>query len=187
MNGIDGYVSYLSDRRPGRVSVHGIIGPPEVVVGRVMPTGTTVPRPVLEHSCREGTTTSNDSLAWPAVRLDAFIRIFGDRGGTTRSCKLDFSDAMPGLGEQLHDRLVGQPCLRRPVADPAAPDCELVLTQIGQPPMPLAACDDDASNAPCWRLVSDPACGAPADLRIDAVGIEPVLGRHVQGRCQVLQ
>ena len=184
------YVDFLNTLRPGRVSVASIHGAPEpVVVGRRTPTGQTMSRATLVPSCRWGN-DPNPMLqygAHPAIRLEAFSAAFGDRGHPEGLCNNDYIPMITELGTALRDRLVGQPCLRKALPDPTAPVCDLVLAQIGQPPMPLAACDATASNPPCWRLVADPTCGAaPVDLRIDAVGIDPLQGRHVQGSCQVL-
>jgi hypothetical protein len=129
----------------------------------------------------------------PGIRLAAMSDAFGDRGVWTTVCQPEYDAFLVELGTHLRDRLVGQPCLRKSAWDSDAhttaldASCELEVTGIGVQPVPLAACDATASNPPCWRLVSDATCGAaPADLRIDAVGLDPVQGRHVQGRCQVV-
>ena len=192
--GVQRYIDSLQALRPGRVTVGMVFGvPAPVEVGRRVPQGGSPPRPDLMPSCQyvdlNGVTNSAD----PAVRLRDVAEAFGERGRWMSICD-DINPSVAALGTQVHDRLVGQPCLRRPPFDtnPDTPEldarCEVVTVGIGEPAMPLAACNSAASNPPCWRLVEDPTlCGPPPTAwRIDAVGVEPTYGRHVQARCDVL-
>jgi hypothetical protein len=190
LHGMQRYLDVLDAERPGRYAVHGIFAPAEpVMVTQRTPMGQTTPRPTLAPSCmRDG-----GGVAVPAVRLDAFVDLTGDFGSSTSICEPDFTGAMTAFGERVRDRMRGQPCLRAEAwdADTATdglqPECAVVLTAQDAPPAPLAACDAAVTNPPCWRLVADPACGAaPTDLRLDAVGITPMLGRHVQARCETV-
>jgi hypothetical protein len=177
------YIDVLDAERPGRYSVHAIAGAPEPVA-----VGGDASQPVLNPSCMRGA-----NPATPGIRLDALAEGLFDFGSSSSICEPDFDATLTAFGERIHDRMKGQPCLRGeawdsdPAVDGLQPACWVVLTEQQAPATDLLPCDATASNPPCWRLVADPACGAaPADLRIDAVGVNASLGRHVQARCEIL-
>ena len=194
LDGVNVYASFLENLRPGRVHMASVVGAPTPVeVGRRVPTGGGMERADLVPSCTFiapfGNPVNND----PGVRLDELARSFGARGASMSVCD-DIPTPLHAFGEQVHDHMVGQPCFRRPPYDLDAtqpgvqPICTVTVVGIDEPRTELAACNADSSNPPCWRLIEDTAtCAlAPTEWRLDAVGVEPVYGRHVQARCQVV-
>lgn len=148
----DALVELKGDAR--RVVVGGIIGNPEpfeVELRATTPGGTA--QPALAHSCTfagpDGMSgTSDDQVADPGVRLQAFFDLFKDRSFAGSVCDDDLSSPLAGVADRIAFAM-GSPCVTQAI-DPATCVVEDVvgetITEI--PPCPAPT---------CWSLVTDPA------------------------------
>lgn len=148
----------------GRVVLSVIAAPPSPYKTGLQPStipGDSSQWPAVARSCTAGDGTSGD----PAVRLSELAQAFGPNGLFETLCADSFAPALQRIGDKvIHG--VTPPCLDDKVvdADPQTPALEADCTAIADDDhgnmMPLARCLD-ASSAPCWEIISDPAnCGA---------------------------
>jgi hypothetical protein len=122
------------------------------------------------------------TIGRPALRLDEFRGVFGDRGLFRTVCQADYSGALSDIGKLLLKAL--SPCLegaldtrdRDPGAPGLQPDCAVadvegagtageVETLIPQCKM-IAAGRPDLAGAPCWWVAVDPACETETQLSL---------------------
>ena len=193
LNSVGEYLDFLDGLRPDRTTFSAIIGPSDpIVVGRRIPTGGGEPRPSLQPSCSYVDPNGTTNRILPGIRLEELAESMG--GAAASMCQADVTSTLTAIGSSIHQQLVGQPCVRGGEivdADRDAPGlqpaCTVTVVGIDEPAQPLAACNADATNQPCWRLVEDVAqCGPLPARRLDAPGVAPVYGRHVRARCLVV-
>jgi hypothetical protein len=130
------------------------------------------------------------SLFWhgfPAVRLRAFLDLFGDRAIAASPCD-DLSEAMARFG-RLIARSLGTSCITEPLADvePRTPglqvDC-IVEDLDGATTTPIPPCSGEAAT--CWRIVADasrcPVTPGSLVLEIERAA-PPAAGTLTRARC----
>lgn len=139
---------------PRRVVVGGIIGNPEPVEIelRAATAGGNL-LPVLAPSCTfsgpDGMSgTSDDQVAEPGVRVQAFLELFDDRSFAGSVCNNDLASPLGGIADRIAFAM-GSPCITQSI-DPATCVVEDVVgeTITELPPCPAST---------CWSLVTDPA------------------------------
>ena len=93
--------------------------------------------------------TSDDQVADPGVRLQAFVELFDDRSSDGAVCQDDLSGPIDGIAGRIAFAM-GSPCITQSI-EPAACIVEDVvgemITEI--PPCP---------SPTCWSLVTDSTC-----------------------------
>ena len=85
-------------------------------------------------------------------------------------------------------RLVGDPCLERPLANPAAPDCIVEDVRDSAPDAPIAIerCATAGEDVDCYELVPDAACSKAPHLRLSvARAVPPADDAWTRVRCVV--
>ncbi len=136
--------AFLKARKqdPSQVIVSVVAGPPTPVV---------IQGATLEPSCTDRGT------ALPAVRLNAFVNQFLNRGVFSTICQHDLTGALSPLAELITSPLASS-CLEGVLAEPI--DCTVSdVEHFGKPDEAehvLPACDAAASQTPCWRIAIDP-------------------------------
>jgi hypothetical protein len=198
MYDVQEYVDFLTDLKGGRypIIVAGIVGDPEPieVSTRTIP-ATNETRPTLKFSCE-----SSSGVAFPAVRLGAFLESFRERNTVTTICNEDLSQAITQVATLLAN-VVGNPCLESGVdlnqgAEGVQHDCQVsdVLFDLDNAVLdesPLAQCSSatpDSSEYPCWYLTYDstsctPEQGQPIELIIERGDDAPPAGTRAVVRC----
>ena len=124
----------------------------------------------VNHSCQNSVTPA--FFGDPAVRLNSVVKqakfssissICGDDPTATP----DYSKALSSAGDLLRSRLSGN-CVTTKLANPKAPDCEVIATAADGTQTALPTCGQ-GSTAECWAPISAPSC---AGLSPDEVAIE---------------
>jgi hypothetical protein len=123
--------------------------------------------PVVDHSCSQAT-NGDAEYADPAVRIKQWTDSFGVNGIFYPICANDFSMAMTGIANKIHQKL-GASCVSTDIAadpsDPTKHNCQVTqkLTDgtTGKVTMsPLPECD--GATYPCFKLSPhDMACNDP--------------------------
>ncbi len=174
-------VDYIKAKKPGRpdrILVSAIVGwPPAPVgtspqdaadghdykVGQVMKT---FPSPRTEIDNVPICTSTANGNANAGVRFRAFVDAFGDSGSLYSICQNDLGPAVQAIGATLAKRLSTN-CINSPLIDMdgnpnddhVKAECQVVdripKTNGAYEDTPLAECNDDRSNAPCWALERD--------------------------------
>jgi hypothetical protein len=154
---------------PNKVIVAGIMGIPKMdepkpyEVELRAPPGGGSPIPSIAHSCSyQG--AAGLEVADPPTRLEAFLNQFPNRNTVTTICQQDLSGGLR-LIAQLLKSVIGDPCIEGKLADvdPNTPgdqfDCSVSdVTNARKPTQKeqiLPACNESASNKPCWRIATD--------------------------------
>jgi hypothetical protein len=156
---------------PRQVMVAGIIGDPSPFsVELKQINGQT--QPDLAASCTFAG-PAGPELAFPGVRLAAFVDSFPGRSTLTSICDGDLSSALQQIGSTAK-KLVGDPCLDVALAD-ASPDpglqpaCEVSDVRDSSPSSPTAVpvCAT-GSTTDCYEIAADPVVcpSSPENLRI---------------------
>jgi hypothetical protein len=158
----------------------------------------------LLPSCT-ATINGNFAIGRPGLRLNDFVKMFGDHGLYSTICQSDYSQTLADIGTLLFNSI--SPCLDGAVAstdiDPVAPglqlDCNvsdivnLNTPQQSETSIPRCAMQDantpDAGGArPCWWVKSDPAaCVAPTsglELHVERTNAPPA-GDNIKVECAV--
>jgi hypothetical protein len=147
---------------PRRVVVGGIFGDPQPFVIRTFTIGGT-PQSALGHSCiyagpDDIPNTSDDDVADPGVRLQAFADLFPDRSSTSSVCSNDLSDPLERIAQRIAFAM-GSPCIADPLADSdpelagLQPDC-IVEDLVGNQATLILPCP---ASPTCWELLADEA------------------------------
>jgi len=121
--------------------------------------------PVVDHSCVQMTTDSNKpEYADPGVRIKAWTENFGNNGVFYPICANDFSAAMKGIGDRIHQKL-GASCVPSNIAKLPDGTYNCTVTQKSTDSAgkvttaTLNYCDANKGNAPCYLLQpGDPTC-----------------------------
>jgi hypothetical protein len=179
---IPALVEQIKAQKPGaedKIIVSAIAGWPLPGQGAnpkyaVGPVGETKPEQDILPICK-----SANGAAAPALRINKFVKSFGDRGQMYSICQDDFSPVLREIGKAI-GKLLQPSCLEKPVADrdPAPgvqPECvvtERRKTPGGTADRLLPACGPGV-QAPCWKLVPDETCGGRVKYEIDRAGETP--------------
>jgi len=115
--------------------------------------------PVVDHSCVQATSDSGKpEYADPAVRVKAWTDSFLTNGVFYPICANDFSMAMKGIAERIHQKL-GASCVSTHIAKLEGTDTyNCTVTQKTTDSSgkvtssSLPQCDGSNSNAPCFQL-----------------------------------
>jgi len=178
---------------PRQVIVAGIMGPTEPFATELrVPPGTTTAIPALAHSCTYVGGDGTPEVADPAVRLQAFLDEFGDRGTFVPICQRDLSSGLQQIGGLLKS-VIGDPCVEGTLidVDPQSSGAQYECTvevKTGATTTALPRCnpeDASATNQPCWRLVTDAAaCPNSEHFLLKVEGQETLfLDAHVVASC----
>jgi hypothetical protein len=178
---------------PRMVMVAAIAGDPEPFALEITaPPGGGAPQTALSQSCRFAGSTGPE-VAYPAVRLAAFLGAFPGRSELASICSADLSGPLATIGATAK-KLVGDPCLDSARLVDASPDpgvqpaCEVVDVRDSAPELQryLPSCEPGATD--CFEIVGDQeTCPtAPDHLRVQFRRASPVTDdtwTHV--RCQL--
>ncbi len=187
MDHTDVYVDFVRGLKedPAQIAVTAIIGDPTPVsVNSDSETG----NPELGPSC-----SSPQGEASPGVRLGRFADAFAPARTVDTICNEDLSDAMI-LSAAAILPVLGHPCIERDIdLDLDTPglqyQCEAADIRFagtpGEEVTPLAECNPERSNIPCWYLWSDPVMCAGMLLAVDRGGATPPTFTRVRLRCLV--
>ena len=187
------YVDFLNSLKPEGVLAAMPMGPPSPFSVRL---DSATGEPDLEPSCASALGSAD-----PAVRLDYFMRQFGEEGVESSICSGDFSPALSSLSK-LIAREVNAPCIGDRILEVDVdhqepglqPTCE-VFDLVGSSSTSVARCSmleddlpDPASPKPCWWVARDPmVCSAtPTQLRlhVERAGPPPA-GSKLAAECVV--
>jgi hypothetical protein len=124
-------------------------------------------QPALKHSCEIALPTGGMLVADPPVRLKALVDSFPGRSSVASVCSADLTAAVTQIAGEVK-RLVGDTCLERPIANPAAPDCDVEDVRDAAPSSPIAIrpCASAPAGVDCYELTTDATCTAPPHLRL---------------------
>jgi hypothetical protein len=171
---------------PRRVVVGGIFGDPspfEVVL--VSPAPGQPEQSSLAPSCRfagpDGLPdTDDDQAAAPAVRLQAFTDLFGDRGTAASVCQNDLSGPLEQIGDRIAFAM-GTPCITQSLG--AEPTC-IVEDVLGEVVTEIAQCPGAST---CWSLIEDPvACPVLDHLKLEITrDVPPDPATITRARCAI--
>lgn len=169
----------------GRILAASIMGPREpVVVGQRG-----------DHTDTLSSCPSSNAEAYPGIRIAQFVEALG--GSTYSICDADLGGALRDIAKELVVTL-GTPCVEGnlqdadPTTEAIEPTCVFADVQdpYGANPVEtsLPACNANASNTPCWRMLEDASlCSAfPSQLVIDVVrSAPPPENTYLRGECVV--
>jgi hypothetical protein len=163
------YVKGLKDDQED-ILVAAIAGPVEAMGAtyRVVPfpNANGEPDPMVDHSCVQPAPNGGDpEFGDPAVRIAQWVANFGPNGVFYPICADDFSKAMNGIADKIHQKL-GASCLGANIASKPGGGHQCVVSETttdmnGQPTgsRPLQECSPAMDNTPCYRLIAnDPSC-----------------------------
>ncbi len=173
----DDYIDFLRLLKgDDRLFVAGILGDSTPVIVTPHPETN---NPVLAASC-----VSASGAASPAIRVGYFVDAFAPASSFSTICNEDLSDALI-LSAGAILRAAGHPCLEAdidldPIADGVQSQCE--VTEAGAP---LAECNADHTNLPCWYFYTDYAMCPTTMLRVDRGGATPPADARLRLRCLV--
>ncbi|MCW5807436.1 MAG: VWA domain-containing protein, partial [Deltaproteobacteria bacterium] len=136
---VDALIAVKGD--PRRVMVAGIVGDPNPVETTISPPYATPQRPEIAPSCTFAG-AAGDQVAFPSVRLSAFLDAFPGRSQRTSLCSADLSSPLAIIGDSAK-KLVGDPCLDTSILADAAPDVPGI-----QPACEVLDRRDSAPDAP---------------------------------------
>jgi len=126
------------------------------------------PWPLIAHSC----TASDGSVGDPGVRTAALVEQFRDDGLVAPICDDDFAPSLD-LAATLVKSRAAAPCLPGAIgsnADGTEPDCKVTEHFVDANGTPvdkqLPYCSGDATPAPCWQLLAQPAVCAYRALKV---------------------
>ena len=138
------------------------------------------------------------SIGRPAIRIDAFRRLFGDHGLYGTVCQADYSTVIAAIGNLLFNAI--SPCLEgkintAPAYPSGQPECTVSDVQVGQAESLIPPCTTQAVGAngpngskPCWWIKdtgAGGACGTTAthlELHIERAA-PPSIGTTVEISC----
>ncbi|MEJ7598098.1 MAG: hypothetical protein WKG01_09340 [Kofleriaceae bacterium] len=143
----------------------------------------------VKHACT--ITAPSMIVADPAVRLEALLTSFPGRTSLATVCASDLTPSATELGKSIK-RLVGDACLERPLANPAAPDCIVEDVRDSAPasgaPTEIESCATAGEDVDCYELVPDAACSKTPHLRLSvARALPPADDTWTRVRCVVPQ
>ena len=145
--------------------------------------------PVVDHSCVQATSdASKPEYADPSVRVKAWTDSFLSNGVFYPICANDFSAAMKGIADRIHQKL-GASCVSTHIAKLAGTDTyNCTVTQKVTDSnnkvttTPLMQCDATASNAPCFKLQENSdTCSDPTAKTLFKVCNDPSCMAAAQG------
>jgi hypothetical protein len=143
--------------------------------------------------CGEGSPTGK---ATASLRIQQFVKAFGDNGSLHSICDNDFGPAMDKIGMKLAAKL-GNPCINAPLldTDSSTPglQAECVVTDV----VPATTAGGTATSnvlpqckaggpRPCWQLAAD-AANCPAfvyKVDVDRGTMPPVPGTQQSIKCR---
>ena len=120
----------------------------------------------LKHSC-EIALPGGMLVADPPVRLRALAESFPGRFSVASVCSEDLTSSVIQIAGEVK-RLVGDTCLERPIANPAAPDCDVEDVRDAAPNSPIAIrpCVSAPAGVDCYALATDATCTEPPHVRL---------------------
>jgi hypothetical protein len=186
---VQSFVDYLKSKKadPSRVFVAGIFGDPTPVAVESIPRYNGL-KPEVAPSC---TSTSPDGpqLAYPGVRLDAFLRAFPNSSASS-ICQGGVTASMLQIGAQIRD-LLGAPCFAPKVAEPY--QCSVYdvtdAHTAREAKVAILPCASNGNVTPCWTMAKDPVTCAetPSELALHierGTGAAPA-GSRVVASCRI--
>jgi len=157
------FTSYIKSLKPdsNNILVAAITGPVESMgatyrVVPVLDTNTGEMAPQVDHSCVQPSPDGDQpEYGDPAVRIAQWVKSFGANGVIYPICADSFAPAMKGIADKIHEKL-GASCLAGNIATKQDGKHDCIVTQAnsnGSGTQNIEECNDDASNAPCYRLI----------------------------------
>jgi hypothetical protein len=180
---------------PRKILVSGIFGWPTNEVGALYRFGRNF-RPApwggstnldIDFAC----TVGSETAATVGLRLNEFVRSFGENGVPLSICQDSFRDSMRLIGDKLRI-LLNPSCIAVPLADtrPAEPGLQPDCQVVDRTPMPGGAVREVAfpacsrSAPPCWRVTPDAMCGGSGHkIEVDRAGQVAAPGTQQSIRC----
>jgi hypothetical protein len=172
------FILSVKDNNPDNVLVAAIAGPVALddgtslyrVFGQANPAAQGEIDPIVDHSCTQATSDSTrPEYADPAVRVKQWVTSFGVNGIFYPICANDFSTAMMGIANRIHQKL-GASCVSTNIAadpnDSTKHNCQVTqkttdATTGKVMTVPLPECNN--SDYPCFQLsFGDKSCTDPA-------------------------
>ncbi len=172
----DDYIDFLRLRKGDDIVVAGILGDSTpVIVTADFDTN----NPELAPSCM-----SISGGASPAIRVGYFIDAFAPASGFETICNPDLSDALI-LSAGTILRAAGHPCLEADIDLDAVADGVQYQCEVSEAGAPLAECNADHTNLPCWYFDTDTTMCPSSMLRVDRGGATPPADARLRLRCLV--
>jgi hypothetical protein len=105
---------------------------------------------------------SGNGEAAAGLRLQQFVKSFGDNGSVASICDGDFKPALDRIGHDLASAIGHGFCMSGPLVDTGAapglqPECLVSETRTGQAETYLPHCDPE-STRDCWTTEPDASC-----------------------------
>ena len=132
-----------------------------------------MPLLAVKHSCSIPMPSGFPLVADPPVRMAALLDSFPGRTSLSTVCAADLAPSVTQIGKAVK-RLVNDPCLEKPLANPAAPDCVVEDIRDSAPDAPVAipSCASSGEDVDCYELVPDATCGETS-LRLSVARATP--------------
>jgi hypothetical protein len=174
---VEEYVAFVKAQvaDPFDVVVAAIVGDRDPVSVTVVMSGPFLGDSVLRPSCQGPDPAGR---ATPAVRLATFAERFPRRHVIASSCDDDHGEPLVRIVEMIARLDIA--CI------PDDRECDFSLVS-GDADTPLRACNDAATNRPCWRSVADPVGCPDTAGHLAAVVVPetaPPAGTHLVGECR---
>jgi hypothetical protein len=121
----------------------------------------------LKRTCEITPPGGMQLVADPPVRIAALLDSFPGPTSLASVCAGDLTPAVEQVGKALQ-RLSGDGCLTRPLANPAVPDCvvEDVRDSLPTAATRLERCSEVGEDVDCYELVPDAACETALRLSV---------------------